>query len=226
MSQKYRHELKYIVNQADAYVLARRLGHVLGRDGHAGGDGRYTVRSLYFDTPDDKALREKLEGFSRREKYRIRYYGDDPSYLRLEKKSKVEGVGTKRRASLSPEEVGRIVDGDFEFLGRSGDPLKVELYARMKGGLLAPKSIVTYTREAFSYVPGNVRVTIDSRLHGSSVPRDFLDPRRVGLPIDPGFAVLEVKYDSFFPDVVASALRVSSRQRVAYSKYAECRRYE
>ena len=34
----------------------------------------------------DKALREKLDGVSRREKFRIRYYNLDPSLIHLEKK--------------------------------------------------------------------------------------------------------------------------------------------
>ena len=42
-------------------------------------NGQYEIRSLYFDTPDDKALREKLDGVITREKYRIRLYNNDPS---------------------------------------------------------------------------------------------------------------------------------------------------
>ena len=45
-------------------------------DPHAVG-GKYFVRSLYFDTPTDTALREKLDGVNRREKFRIRYYNHD-----------------------------------------------------------------------------------------------------------------------------------------------------
>ena len=44
-------------------------------DPHAGADGTYRVTSLYFDTPYDSALREKLDGVNRREKFRLRYYG-------------------------------------------------------------------------------------------------------------------------------------------------------
>ena len=226
MSPTYRHELKYIVNQADACVLARRLDLVMGRDRNAGGDGRYTVRSLYLDTPYDRALREKAEGFSRREKYRFRYYADDPTTVRLEKKEKVEGVGTKRRTRFSPKEVRSVIEGEISFLRKSRDPLKAELYAKMTGELLIPKTVVTYVREAFAFRPGNVRVTLDSRLHGSPSARDFLDPSKLGLPIDPGYVTLEVKYDSFFPDVVRDALKVSSRRATAYSKYAACRRFE
>ena len=43
-------------------MLASRLGKLFPRDGHAGPDGSYRVTSLYFDTPYDTALREKLDG--------------------------------------------------------------------------------------------------------------------------------------------------------------------
>lgn len=58
-------------------------------------DGKYMIRSLYFDDPSDKALREKLDGVNLREKFRIRYYNRDPSLLHLEKKSKHNSLGTK-----------------------------------------------------------------------------------------------------------------------------------
>ena len=79
----YRHEWKIEVSQLDLFVLRQRLRCVLKPDAHAR-NGRYFIRSLYFDTPEDKALREKLDGVSRREKFRIRYYNGDLSCINLE----------------------------------------------------------------------------------------------------------------------------------------------
>ena len=64
----YRHEWKYEINQADLLVLRQRLKAVASPDPHAV-DGKYMIRSLYFDNAADKALREKLDGISRREKF-------------------------------------------------------------------------------------------------------------------------------------------------------------
>ena len=58
---KYRHEWKHEINYLDRLTLLARLGAVMQRDPHAIG-GVYHVRSLYFDTPDDRALREKIDG--------------------------------------------------------------------------------------------------------------------------------------------------------------------
>ena len=54
----YRHEWKIELSQPDLLVLRQRLRCVLKPDPHAV-NGQYLIRSLYFDTPEDKALREK-----------------------------------------------------------------------------------------------------------------------------------------------------------------------
>ena len=53
------------------------LSAVARRDSH-GQNGRYEIRSLYFDDPKDTALREKIDGVSRREKFRLLFCGMPP----------------------------------------------------------------------------------------------------------------------------------------------------
>lgn len=86
--RKYRHELKHYINVADVLELRSRLKHVAYPDQNSGADGKYLVRSLYFDNYKDKAVTDKLSGQSRREKFRLRYYNNDTSFLRLEKRAK------------------------------------------------------------------------------------------------------------------------------------------
>ena len=157
---QYRHEWKHEINLADRLALRARLGAVCRADGHAAG-GSYRVRSLYFDTPEDKALREKIDGVNRREKFRIRYYNGDASLIRLEKKSRRNGLGTKATAQLSAAEAQNLVDGRLDWMLGSGRPLVQELYHKMRVQGLRPRTIVDYTREPFVYAPGNVRVTLD-----------------------------------------------------------------
>ena len=68
----YRHEWKHEINMADLAAIRARLRAVAELDPHAV-DGRYLIRSLYFDNARDKALREKIDGVNMREKFRIRY---------------------------------------------------------------------------------------------------------------------------------------------------------
>lgn len=221
-----RHEWKHQINPQEDLVLSQRLGKLFPRDANAGPDGAYQVTSLYFDTPYDSALREKLDGVNRREKFRLRYYGSDLSFLRLEKKYKVNGLCGKRSARLTREQAERLLDGDARFLLDTGDALLLELYSKIQGQGLRPKTIVRYDREAFLYAPGNVRITLDRDIRTGLGSVDFLNPgvfcvRAAG----PG-TVLEVKYDTFLPEIVRMAVQVPGRQAAACSKYALCRRLD
>lgn len=106
---KYRHEWKHEISYVDQLTLQTRLAAVMKKYPHAV-DGKYQVRSVYFDTPADKALREKIDGVNSREKFRIRFYNGDTSFITLEKKSKMNGLCAKQSCSISKEEAQRIVD--------------------------------------------------------------------------------------------------------------------
>lgn len=58
----FRHEEKFFISTASARMLQGRLRAALGRDGHAGEDGRYFIRSLYFDDYQQSGLFDKIEG--------------------------------------------------------------------------------------------------------------------------------------------------------------------
>lgn len=220
---RLRHEEKHQVNLREALVLSRRLEKLFPRDPHAGPEGFYQVVSLYYDDPYDTALRQKLDGVNRREKFRLRYYGEEPAFFKLEKKYKVMGLCGKGACRLSREEGERLLRGDFAFLLEKEESLAREFYAKLRRGL-APKTVVHYTREAFLYAPGNVRVTLDGDIRAGA-PERFLIPQKL-LPALGGLAVVEVKYDAFLPEIVKLAVQVPNRQGTACSKYALCRRYD
>lgn len=219
---QYRHEWKHKINLSDRIALRQRLQAVMKPDPHAP-DGRYQIRSLYFDTPGDKALREKIDGVNCREKFRIRLYNGDASLIRLEKKSKRGGLGAKASAPLTAEEARAIVDGELSWMPGSGRELVQELYDKMRVQRLRPRTIVDYTREAFACAPGNVRVTLDYGLRTGLGRVDFLNPDCPTVPAGEGLAILEVKWDAFLPDVIRSAVQLDGRRTAAFSKYAACR---
>ena len=221
----YRHELKHEISPSDLMALRQRLRAVAKPDPHAKG-GKYFIRSLYFDNLTDKALREKIDGVNRREKFRIRYYNLDPSLIHLEKKSKLGGLGTKYSATLSPAEAQAIVDGQLDWMMAAEDrPLIRELYAKMRFQGLRPRTIVDYTREPFIFGPGNVRVTLDYDIRTGLGCTDFLNPRCVTLPAGEAPILLEVKWDGFLPDIIRDIVQLEGRHAAAFSKYAQCRIY-
>ncbi|MBD5540616.1 MAG: polyphosphate polymerase domain-containing protein [Lachnospiraceae bacterium] len=220
----YRHEWKHEINQADLLVLRQRLKAITSPDPHAI-DGKYMIRSLYFDNASDKALREKLDGVSRREKFRIRYYNGDTSVIRLEKKSKTGGLGKKESVNLTAVQVRDIINGCVDWMRDSEEKLIRELYAKMRIQGLRPKIIVDYIREPFIFGPGNVRVTLDYDIRTGFRCQDFLNPACVTVPAGDAPIILEVKWDSFLPDIIRDAVRLSGRRVTAFSKYAQCRIY-
>lgn len=209
---------------ADLLCIRQRLRAVAEPDPHAE-NGKYLIRSLYFDNSRDKALREKIDGVNLREKFRIRYYNGDPSVIHLEKKSKRSGLGTKYSAGLTPEEAQAIVNGDLDWMLRSERPLVQELYCKMRYQGLRPKTIVDYTREPFVYRPGNVRVTFDYDIRTGLSCTDFLNPDCVTVPAGDAAIILEVKWDEFLPNIIRDAVWVPGRRETAFSKYAQCRIY-
>lgn len=221
---KYRHEWKHEINVSDAMAIRQRLRAIAKIDAHAI-DGVYFVRSLYFDTISDKALREKIDGVNHREKFRIRYYNGDTSFIQLEKKSKWNGLGCKKQVRLTEEETQKIINGDFAWMSYSDRPLVQELYYKIKNQGLRPKTIVDYTREPFVYAPGNVRVTLDYNIRTGLQGTDFLNMDCITVPVRGAHIILEVKWDEYLPSVIRDAVQLDGRRTSAFSKYAICRIY-
>lgn len=242
MSNKhYRHEIKHEITRSDLIAIRQGLRAVAEQDPHVV-NGKYLIRSLYFDNIYDKALREKIDGVNMREKFRIRYYNHDTSVIHLEKKSKVNGLGTKYSCPLSAEEAQRIVDGDIDWIaetmkGSDRRPLLEELYCKMRYQGLKPQTIVDYTREPFIYRPGNVRVTFDYDIRTGLRCTDFLNPdcitvpavrlRTEGSEMSGGTGIImEVKWDAYLPDIIREVVQIHGRREGAFSKYAVCRTYD
>ena len=140
--QKFRHELKYYLNLADYLTIRERMSAIAGSDEYADENGTYKIRSLYFDTPGDKALYEKLYGINNREKFRIRLYNNDDSFVRLEKKTKVNALTCKISAPVTREQCEKLLAGDTDWMKHAGHALLTELYAKMRHEQLRPKTLV------------------------------------------------------------------------------------
>ena len=233
--RQYRHELKYKISYPDYLAMRSRLRPVMKADPHAAAGGRYLVRSVYFDNLNDKALREKIDGVAKREKFRIRYYNDDLSYIVLEKKMKIGSLCLKCSAPITEEECRKILsggrgslrNGDLSFMKEHPQELVRELYAKMTCQLLRPRVLVSYTREPFIYQAGNVRVTFDSDIRTSLFHQEFLTKEAAGISAtdEPQDVYLEVKFDAFLPEVVQDLIRVKGIRQHAFSKYSASRRF-
>ena len=223
----YRHELKFDIPYGEYLAMRARLKKIMTADPHTDSNGQYHIRSIYFDNFEDKALKEKIDGVARREKFRIRYYNDDLSFITLEKKMKVDNLCLKYDARITEEELRNILNGNIAFMRGHPEELVKELYAKMKFHRLKPKVWVSYLREPYIYPPGNVRVTFDSEIRTSLFSTELLNgqKRDISATDTPQDMLLEVKYDAFLPEIIQDLIQVDNIRQQAFSKYGACRRY-
>ena len=223
----YRHELKFEIPYADYAAMRRRLAKIMRSDPHTDDTGHYRIRSIYFDNSDDKALREKIDGIGKREKFRIRYYNDDFSFITLEKKMKIDSLCLKYDARITEEECRKILNCDLSFMKEHPEPLLRELYAKMQYQRLKPRVLVSYLREPYIYPAGNVRVTFDSEIRTSLYRQECLTEKvyDISAADTPETMILEVKYDAFLPEIIQDLIQVPGIRQQAFSKYGAARRF-
>lgn len=219
-----RHELKHTITYSDYLAIRNRLKVIAKPDINVSDNGTYSIRSLYFDNIDDKALRQKIDGVNFREKFRLRYYGGKQDFIRLEKKIKINGLTGKDMALLTGEQCEQLLIGEYKWMPDTKNELILEFYAKLKYQQLKPKTIVDYNREPYVYIPGNVRITIDSNIRTGLYNKDFLN-RNIPTISTGSEIILEVKYDEFLPEIIAAMVQVRDTKTEAFSKYACCRMY-
>ena len=201
-----RHELKYSINNTQYQLLSTKLKNVLKPDIHAGPDGRYHIRSLYFDDFRNTALFEKQAGVSRRKKYRIRIYNLNDNVIKLECKNKLDYYISKETVNLTREQADRIIKGDVAFLAQSENRLLRAFYLEHRRNILRPNVIVDYYREAYVYPVGNVRITFDIALHTGLNSKDLFNKDILTMGISDYSIILEIKYDNVLPEIVRGLL--------------------
>ena len=221
----YRNEWKHEISYSDMTILRQRLSKVMKQDLHAI-NGKYFIRSLYFDNYQDKALREKIDGIDIREKFRIRYYNHDTSLIHLEKKCKINNLCLKDSVPITKQQAQKIIENNNSWMMDSNENLIQELYSKMNSQNLRPKTIVDYCREPFIFPYGNVRVTIDYDIRTAIKCVDFLNPNCITVQVADCPIILEVKWDEYLPDIIKDVVQLPHCQATAFSKYATCRIYD
>jgi hypothetical protein len=200
---EFRHELKFLMHPHDAAVLKKQLSVMMELDLNGDAQGRYMVRSLYFDTLAGSAFFDKLDGVEYRRKYRIRYYNNDTKFIRLESKLKIDG------------ELGPILLNHNSVLS--------DFILDMKLNGLKPSVIVDYQRTAYLHQSLDVRITFDEQIRSRIYDTQLFKTKFGSVEVlEPGDVVLEVKYDELIPRFIADILRQVPMTRLAVSKYAYC----
>jgi hypothetical protein len=219
-----RHEMKYYIDFIQYQILRKKLATVLKLDSHGGPDGSYHVRSLYFDDFRDTALFEKQAGIANRKKYRIRIYDYSDSFIKLERKIKLEQCILKESVTLTKKEADRIITGDFSFLTNSKNHLLKRFYLDLRRNLLRPVIFVDYNREAYVHPVGNTRITFDTNLHTSLGTASFFDPDAPTIGnIDESMIILEIKFNDLLGKHIQGLFQSTIKPRSSIGKFVICR---
>lgn len=221
-----RSELKFGITYVDYQMLKMKLSHIMQLDPHANQNGRYLIRSCYFDNFDNKVMHEKKEGFLNRDKYRVRIYNKSDAVIHLERKSKRNNQTFKSKCNVTKQEFERMRRFDFDWMDGDERSLIRDLYKDIKLYQLKPITVVDYEREAYMYPYGNVRITFDSKVQSSMRNTDMFNKKLPMVDVlEPNEVILEVKYDAYLPSHIKMMLQGIHTRHEAYSKYQISRMY-
>ncbi len=215
-----RSEYKYLLEDARAVGIRERIGKLLMRDPHSGEDG-YTVRSLYFDTPDNRDFESKLAGTDDRQKIRLRVYSWRDDMCSLEMKIKKGDLGCKKTLRISRADAEMLIRGEFSHLLNYSDVSEdaVRFYTELTLGCMRPVTMIEYRRQAFIYPEWNTRVTFDDRIMCSEADFELFRDKPLFSPALQGRTVLEVKFDRYLMKFIRDALAPHKLTRLSVSKY-------
>ncbi len=229
-----RYEFKYYASSDQLEALRNMLQPFTLPDEYAAeqAGGHYTVRSIYFDTPNFQMYHRKQDHFAHRMKVRLRGYniGNDESKVFLELKRKYEGPILKNRCGLPYGVVKKIFQGAAvdDLLPEIGKPDNLRrFFYQIYQHRLKPVVTVAYEREVFLsklWDPeNNLRITIDKNLRAIPYPGvdELYEERNVQHPLPHQF-ILEVKFNQYCPVWMKPILAHFSLQKAPASKYVLC----
>ncbi len=216
---EYRSELKYLITDNDLTMLKFHLKNLMSSDEYNGYE-KYNVKSIYFDTYDNKCFYENEAGVDDRFKMRIRIYNNSSDDIKLEIKYKKNGFTKKEFCNISKELCKKIIKGEKLQFSECNSKVLRQLYLKQNMNYLTPKIIVEYDRVAFTDRNGNVRITFDTDVRASKYINRFFNKNIFARKIIPdGINILEVKYDELIPDYISKELFLKKLEKTSFSKY-------
>lgn len=201
------------------YDLSHKVGQVVKEDPHNCGEG-YTIRSLYFDTVDNRDYQEKEEGVELRRKLRLRNYGPQSQFAKLEMKQKQGPMQKKRSLRLNREDAQALIRRDYGVLLKYKEPFAAECFWMMNQFCYMPKAVIEYKRKAFILEENSTRVTFDHHIVGTESNLDIFSEELLQSPLlNTYLVVLEVKFNGFLLSYVKDLLKNAGTGELAVSKY-------
>ncbi len=224
MHEVYRQEKKYLMTLVDMQKLSDLLDSVMIQDQNNRTLG-YRIRSLYFDTIDEKDYLDKIEGIELRRKIRLRIYDPAADFAMLEMKQKEGSYQKKRSLRISRQDAQEMARGRYDSLLGYSDPFAAECYGLMHRQCYRPRTIVEYRRKAYMAKENKIRVTLDRGIRATETRFELFDSELNMYPVLDHFnGVCEVKYNGFLLSYIKSFVNTVDRSELAVSKYCLARK--
>lgn len=219
MREVLRQEKKYLMTYGQFRSLDGILSSLLHVDENGGKDG-YMVRSLYFDTLQERDYYEKEDGLEIRRKIRLRIYDPAADFALLEMKQKQGEYQKKRSLRVSREDAKELISGRYESLLKYEEEFAAECYGLMKMMQYRPKSVVEYRRKAYIAKENKTRITFDYEIKATESNLDIFSGSLLQYPVlEPYLVVLEVKYNGFLLSYLKNLLSLNGQSPTSVSKY-------
>lgn len=220
-----RKEQKYLITVAQYQEMLTRLSPYMRADKNGNG-GKYTVTSLYFESPTNTIYFETKNKLPYRQKLRLRVYDEanEQSTAFFEVKQKHKKVVNKRRLRLPVTEANRYLQDCLEAplaaYETTNEQVMREIHYFRQLYQLQPEMIVSYDRHALHGIhDADLRITYDFNLRCRNDDLHVENGSFGEYFIDPNLVVLEVKVNDSVPLWLTRILQdVNCEQRSA-SKY-------
>lgn len=220
-------EKKYRMNQATYQKILPIIEENMGEDSHCLGGKSYRICNLYYDTPGDDVIRQSLKKPFFKEKLRMRSYGypeSEESRVFLELKRKINGIVTKRRATLSYGVALRFLENrqipeDLSYINRQ---VLCEIREYLSHTELTSGTLISYDRRAFfSRENPDFRVTFDRNIrYKRGILAIRSDAEKDLAPITAeDFILMEAKVEGAYPLWFAHLLGEKGICPQSFSKY-------
>lgn len=210
----FRHEYKFVIPYEEMLTLRNKLDDLLTLDQ----GGSYKVRSLYFDSYDERDYFDKLNGEMIRKKIRLRIYNINSDKVKLEVKGKYDYHQLKESLIINRADAERIINGEYNILLSYDNDLARRIYLYLSEGY-KPKVIIEYDRIAY-ITSTTTRLTFDFNIKRSNDYEKFFTNDINYLDIvDSKDVVLEIKFDRFLEPYIADILNNYNGRYQSVSKY-------
>ncbi len=221
----WRFEWKYRLDIQQYYRLRSALVPYVEPDPYTrrAPDGRYLVRSLYYDTYDYQLFDQKMAGDSQRVKFRLRTYDDQPRHntaIKVELKVRTADAMKKYTASVSIDDYWHFQR--HRYWPADDHPVLNEFARGVQLRALQAQVLIDYRRQGFQdRSREGIRVTFDHRV--CSLTSGTLFP--VGEPFfrqhHPLGVVFEVKCRHQRPAWLRRLVQAHGLRVIANSKFTQ-----